>query len=68
MAIGVSPETYLASDSGLEIGETGAILVDQNFKTNDDNIYAVGDAIEVFHLITGKKNKISFGRSRTKAS
>ncbi len=49
LSIGVSPETKLAKDSGLEIGKTGAIKVDQNFKTNDTDIYAVGDVIEVYN-------------------
>jgi NADPH-dependent 2,4-dienoyl-CoA reductase/sulfur reductase-like enzyme/rhodanese-related sulfurtransferase len=59
MAIGVSPETALAKGSDLEIGETGAIKVDQNYKTNDDNIYAVGDAIEVYNSLTHSMTKLS---------
>ena len=53
MAIGVLPETSLAVKAGLEIGQTGAIKVDQNYRTNDKNIYAVGDAIEVYHALAG---------------
>lgn len=48
MAIGVFPETKLAREAGLEIGESGGIRVDQHYLTSDDSIYAVGDAIEVF--------------------
>ncbi|MDE1314194.1 FAD-dependent oxidoreductase [Vibrio aestuarianus] len=48
MAIGVTPETHLAKDAGLELGKTGGIKVDQNYRTADTNIYAVGDAIEVY--------------------
>jgi len=48
LAIGVTPETRLARDSGLTIGKTGAIKVDQNYRTIDHDIYAVGDAIEVY--------------------
>ncbi len=59
MAIGVSPETYLAKEAGLEIGETGAIKVDKNYRTNDPNIYAVGDAIEVYHALTHTMTKLS---------
>ena len=58
MSIGVTPETLLAKDSGLEIGETGGIKVDHNYLTNDKDIYAVGDAIEVYHRITKKKTKL----------
>lgn len=48
LAIGVSPETDLARGAGLHIGKTGAIRVDQNYRTNDKDIYAIGDAIEVY--------------------
>ncbi|WP_054860580.1 FAD-dependent oxidoreductase [Gracilibacillus sp. JCM 18860] len=54
LAIGVRPETRLAEDAGLEIGETGAIKVDHNYVTSDSNIYAVGDAIEVYHRLLHK--------------
>jgi len=59
MAIGVSPETHLAKEVGLEIGETGAIKVDKNYQTNDADIYAVGDAIEVYHELTHSMTKLS---------
>ena len=59
MAIGVSPETSLAKDAELEIGETGAIKVDTNYKTSDKNIYAVGDAIEVYNSLTHSNSKLS---------
>jgi NADPH-dependent 2,4-dienoyl-CoA reductase/sulfur reductase-like enzyme/rhodanese-related sulfurtransferase len=59
MAIGVSPETYLAREAGLEIGETGAIKVDKNYLTNDSDIYAIGDAIEVYHALTQSMTKLS---------
>lgn len=59
MAIGVSPETYLAREAGLKIGETGAISVDKNYQTNDSDIYGVGDAIEVYHALTHSMTKLS---------
>lgn len=59
MAIGVSPEVSLAKESNLEIGETGAIKVDKNYKTSDANIYAVGDSIEVYNALTHSKTKLS---------
>lgn len=59
MAIGVRPETKLAKEAGLEIGETGAIKVDHNYLTSDKNIYAVGDAIEVYHRLTRKQTKLA---------
>ncbi|SHJ95562.1 FAD-dependent oxidoreductase [Tepidibacter formicigenes] len=58
MAIGVVPETELAVKAGLELGETGAIKVDQNYRTNDKDIYAVGDAIEVYHALTNSMTKL----------
>ncbi|MFW6287385.1 MAG: FAD-dependent oxidoreductase [bacterium] len=58
MAIGVSPETALAKDAGLEIGDTGGIKVDHNYLTSDKDIYAVGDAIEVFCSITKNKTRL----------
>lgn len=59
MAIGVMPETSLARDAGLEIGETGGIKVDHNYLTNDKDIYAVGDAIEVYHRLTHTKSRLA---------
>ncbi|WP_195263551.1 FAD-dependent oxidoreductase [Clostridium sp. 1001275B_160808_H3] len=59
MAIGVSPEVSLAKEAGLELGETGAIKTDRNYKTNDDDIYAVGDAIEVYNALTHSMTKLS---------
>lgn len=54
MAIGVKPEVTLAKECGLEIGETGALKVDSNYRTIDKDIYAVGDAIEVTNAISRK--------------
>ena len=59
MAIGVAPEITLAKEAGLEIGVTGAIKVDSNYRTSDDDIYAVGDAIEVYNALTHSMTKIS---------
>ena len=59
MAIGVRPETALARNAGLEIGETGGIKVNKNFQTSDPDIYAVGDAIEFTNALTGKPGKLA---------
>ncbi len=59
MAIGVKPETDLAREAGLEIGGTGAILVDEKMRTSDPSIYAVGDAVEVRRFQTGKPSKLA---------
>jgi len=52
LAIGVRPETTLAVDAGLKIGERGGIRVDDHMKTSDEHIYAVGDAVEVIDFVT----------------
>ncbi|MBE3568909.1 MAG: FAD-dependent oxidoreductase [Bacillales bacterium] len=59
LAIGVKPEVTLASDAGLEIGETGGIKVDHNYLTSDKDIYAVGDAIEVYHRLLQKPTRLA---------
>ena len=59
MSIGIMPETSLAKQAGLELGKTGAIKVDPNFLTNDSDIYAVGDAIEVYNTLTQNNFKLS---------
>ncbi|OXS72270.1 pyridine nucleotide-disulfide oxidoreductase [Lysinibacillus sp. KCTC 33748] len=59
LAIGVRPETSLAKEAGLAIGELGGIQVDANYTTSDPSIYAVGDAIEVFHQLTHKQTRLA---------
>lgn len=68
MAIGVTPEIELAKNSGLEIGKTGAIKVDSNYKTSDNDIYAVGDAIEVYNALTHIHTKLSLAGPAQKAA
>uniref|UniRef100_UPI0035A1770C DsrE/DsrF/DrsH-like family protein n=1 Tax=Prevotella heparinolytica TaxID=28113 RepID=UPI0035A1770C len=52
--IGVRPATALAQQAGLKLGETGGIWVDEHLETSEKDIYAVGDAIEYPHPLTGK--------------
>ena len=54
LSIGVRPETKLAKDAGLAIGERGGITVNDYMQTSDADIYALGDAVEVRHLETGQ--------------
>lgn len=54
LSIGVRPETTLAKSAGLKIGETGGIWVSEYLETSEKDIYAVGDAIEFPHPISGK--------------
>ncbi|MFW6238766.1 MAG: FAD-dependent oxidoreductase, partial [Halanaerobiales bacterium] len=55
LGLGVSPMTELAQKADLELGPTGAIKVNDYLQTSDENIYAIGDAIEVNHIVTGEK-------------
>ena len=54
LAIGVSPDTGLAKDAGLELGIKGSILVNDRMETSAPDIYAVGDAVQVKHFVTGQ--------------
>ena len=54
LSIGVRAETRLASEAGLKLGEMKGIYVDEYLQTSDKDIYAVGDAIEFPHPVTGK--------------
>ncbi len=53
MSVGVRPDTALAQRAGLKTNIRGAILVDGHMRTSDEHIYAVGDAVEVRHLVSG---------------
>ena len=59
LAIGVSPETTLAKDAGLELGIKGSIVVNDRMETSISDIYAVGDAVQVKHFVTGQDALIS---------
>ena len=48
LAIGVAPETDIAVKAGIELGKTKSIKVDANYRTNDKDIYAIGDVIEIY--------------------
>ena len=58
LSIGVSPESKLAKEAGLKLGLANSIAVNEYYQTSDENIYAVGDAIQVRHLVTGKETLI----------
>ncbi len=55
LSIGVKPDNKLAREAGLEVGETGGIKVNEFLQTSDENIYAVGDAIEFPNPVTGTR-------------
>ncbi|NPA95572.1 MAG: FAD-dependent oxidoreductase [Thermodesulfobacteria bacterium] len=55
MAAGVRPRGELAKEAGLEVSPYGAIVVNQRMQTSDPSIYAAGDCVETYNLVTGKK-------------
>lgn len=59
LAIGVAPDTHLAKEAGLTLGIKNSIVVNERMETSVPDIYAVGDAVEVHHRITGQKALIS---------
>ena len=59
LAIGVSPESSLAKEAGLDLGIKGSILVNDRMETSDPDIYAVGDAVQVKHAVTGEPAHIA---------
>ncbi len=58
LSIGVKPETKLARDAGLDIGQSGGIRVNKHMQTSDNKIWAVGDAVEVEDVFTGHRGVI----------
>lgn len=58
LAIGVRPETSIAKDAGLKLNERGVIVVDEYMKTSDENIYALGDAVEILDFVNKKPTMI----------
>ncbi len=66
LAIGVTPNTDLARQAGLDIGETGGLRVDRALCTNDPDIFAAGDCVESLHLVTGRACYIPLGATANK--
>ncbi|WP_105614595.1 FAD-dependent oxidoreductase [Vallitalea okinawensis] len=58
LSIGVKPNGQLASDAGLDVNQRGGIIVNEYLQTSDENIYALGDAIEVVDFINHRKAMI----------
>ena len=54
LAIGVTPDSHLAQEAGLTLGLRGSILVNDRMETSAPDIYAVGDAVQVKHFVTGE--------------
>ena len=58
MCIGVKPDLALAQEAGLTIGPGGGIAVDDHMRTSDPHIWAVGDAVEVRDVVTGRNSVV----------
>lgn len=63
---GVKPNTELAQEAGIEIGETGAIKVNKLMRTSVEDIFACGDCTEKTHIVSGKKVWIPLGSTANK--
>ena len=61
IAVGVRPNSELAADCGLAVGKGGGIVVDDRMATNDRNIFAAGDCVEVKHLVTDNPVQLPLG-------
>ena len=59
LSIGVTPDSALAKEAGLELGIKGSIVVNDRMETSEKDIYAVGDAVQVKHYVTGEDALIS---------
>jgi len=59
LAIGVTPESTLAKEAGLELGVKGSIVVNDRMETSVPDIFAVGDAVQVKHVVTGENTLLS---------
>lgn len=59
MSVGVQPESSLAKEAGIVLNPRGAVVTDGNMLTNDPDIYAVGDVVEVTEYVTGEKANIA---------
>jgi NADPH-dependent 2,4-dienoyl-CoA reductase/sulfur reductase-like enzyme/rhodanese-related sulfurtransferase len=58
LSVGVRAEVDLAKRAGLEIGQTGGVKVNARMESSDPEIYAVGDAAETTHMLTGARTRI----------
>lgn len=59
LALGVVPDTTLAKKAGLTLGLKGSIAVNEHMQTSSPDIYAVGDAVEINHMVTAQRTLVS---------
>ncbi len=58
LSVGVRPENGLAKEASLELGVRGTIVTNEFMQTSDADIYAIGDAVQVTHLVSGKATSL----------
>ena len=66
LGLGVRPESTLARDAGIAIGETGGIVVDDHMRTSVDGVFAAGDCVETFHRVARRPVAIALGTHANK--
>ncbi len=66
MSIGVKPNSELAKDAGLDIGYKGGIVVNEYMQTSDKDIYACGDCVQMFNLLTKEPTYVPLGTTANK--
>jgi len=66
LALGVRPNIELAKEAGIEIGETGAIKVNERMQTNFPDVFAAGDCVETINIVTNKSVWIPLGSTANK--
>jgi len=66
LALGVRPNIELAKEAGIEIGETGAIKVNERMQTNFPDVFAAGDCVETINIVTDKSVWIPLGSTANK--
>jgi NADPH-dependent 2,4-dienoyl-CoA reductase/sulfur reductase-like enzyme len=66
LGLGVRPNSQLARDAGLAVGETGGIVTDRRMRTSSDGVWAAGDCVETFHRVSRRPVAIALGTHANK--
>jgi NADPH-dependent 2,4-dienoyl-CoA reductase/sulfur reductase-like enzyme len=66
IGVGIRPNSEIARDAGIELGQTGAININAKMETNIPDIYAAGDCAEAYHLVLGRNVYIPLGTTANK--
>src|SRR5918994_983730 len=61
VGVGIKPNVELAAEAGVEIGTTGAILVDRHMKTSVPDVWAAGDCVQTTNLVSGEPTWVPLG-------